>query len=313
MKATSFNGASSYGYAAGAALHLGDGPWTLEMWFRSYGAANGTLYSGGVTDVLVYLDTSFFLHVAKQGTGDHFVSTSPLTVNTNYHLMVTRTGATTAVYINGVAIAGTTTARTFAKAAGNTFVGATSTGGSFWYGDISHVAIYNVALSAAVCLAHATSGLTIAADEFEYESDANGSGTDVYVMGGNDVGSGWVTLKSNSAYRQTFMLDSPLSTTAALKNAIGTAFLKSSAADVVGGRALVVGVDGWRAGQTVYIPNAALGVDAYYEIRQITTTFGAGRGVNTYDISFGALPWSGTFDVKRKKRGGNKLGQPQAA
>jgi hypothetical protein len=110
------------------------------------------------------------------------------------------------------------------------------------------------------------------------------------------------------------MLDAPNSNTAAKLNAIGTAFLKGEGANVVGGRATVMGYDGWRAMQTLTVDNASLGVSGSYEIRQIDTTTGAGNGVNTYDIYFGALPWSGTFDVQRKKRRkGNSLGTSQVA
>jgi hypothetical protein len=115
------------------------------------------------------------------------------------------------------------------------------------------------------------------------------------------------------SYQQSFILDAPDSNTANKKTAIGTAFLKGEGGNVIGGRATVMGFDGWRAAQQLYVYNPSLGLNLAYEIRQVDTTFGAGNGVNTYDLYFGSLPWSGTFDVQRKKRRGNKLSGPSVA
>jgi hypothetical protein len=219
----------------------------------------------------------------------------------------------TTVYLDRTAMTGTTTARTFAKAVGNMNLGRKlSTTDTFFVGHLSHVAIYNVALTSAQVIAHWRDGMTIVPDEFEFERDANTSGKHVYVKGGAAAGTGWVSDFPNSNYNQSFYLDAPNSKTAAKLAAIGLNFLRSSAGVVVGGRATVVGYDGWRAEQTLTVDNASLGISSTYSIKQIDTTFGKGNGVLTYVLYFGALPWSGTFDVQRKRRG-NHLSQPQAA
>lgn len=318
LTAITFNGTTGYASLAGASLHQADGPWSIEMWVKR-GATLGTaqtLVSAGTNDYLVAFDASNKLIVQKEGTGDNFVSTPAYTSTDPMHIVVTRAVGTTTVYVNGASAAGTTTARTFASAAGAVNIGRKlSTTNLFLTGTVQLFSFYNATLSAATALAHYNDGWTITPDAFEFESDITGAGSYVYVKGGNATGTGWVTpVPAISISQQQFIIDRPQSTTAALKAAVGTGYLKAEASPLHGFRATVTGFDGWRAGQTVTIDDASLSIPdlsgtgavnqipATYEIKQVDTTPNMGNGVLTYDIYGGTLPWSGAFDVQRKKR-----------
>lgn len=305
---------NAYLSSSDADLHQADGPWSIEAWvLRTTTGSQQAIWSGGSTDVLLGFDASDHIRIQKEGTGDHFVSGATYTSTTNpIHIVVTRTGgAVTKVYVNGsdVTSAGTTTSRTFVSGAGAVNIGRKlSTTDQFLAAKIGHVSYYSAALSAATVLAHYNDGWTIVPDEFEFEEDINDSGVHAYVRGGNSAGTGWVSVPGNSNYQQTFILDRPQSTTASLKTAVATGFLKREARSIKSGYAQVTGWDGWRAGQTMTIDDDALSIGGTYtmggsyEISQLETTANLGSGVMTYDIFFGALPWSGAFDVQRKKR-----------
>lgn len=315
LPSTTLNGSTGYATASGASLHQADGPWSVEFWVqRGAIGSQQAVWSGGATDILIGFDANNKVRVQKEGTGDHFVSGAAYaSMTAPYHVVVTRTGgAATKVYVNGfdVTSAGTTTARTFASAAGAINIGRKlSTTDQFLNGTIQHVSFYSAALSAATVLEHYNDGWTITPFEFEFETDVNSSGTAVYLKG--TQGSGWFYLPGNSNYNGSSMLDTGQALTAAKRTAIGTAYLKGEAAPLHGGRFKIANVDGWRANQTVTINDEALGIDGSdsnitttYQIRQVDTTFELGAGRRMYDIYFGLLPWSGTFDIQRKKRRG---------
>jgi hypothetical protein len=263
-----------------------------------------TLWSGGTDDILIGFDATDHIRVQKEGTGDNFVTTGTFTSTTApYHIVVSRpSGGPTAVYVNGDSKAGSTTARTFANGGSEINIGRKlSTTDQFFAGTINHVAFYSTALSAATALAHYRDGWTIVPDEIDYEVDINDAGSHVYVKGGNAAGSGWV-VGGPSRYGTNAILDRPQSTSAALRDAIGKAYLNRELAPVSGGRAIVSNFDGWRAGQSLAITDAGLGLSGNYEIFQLATIVELGSGNTRYEIDFGALPWSATFDTQRRRR-----------
>jgi hypothetical protein len=308
MATTLFGTAGSqtaYATATHASLHPGD-TFSVEFWIkRGALSTRQTVWSGGANDVEIGFNVSNQVIVTKEGVGNNFVTDSTVLSTALFtHIVVTRSPGTTKVYINGANQTGTTTARTFVAAAGAINIGRRlSATDQYLFARLSHVAVYANELSAATVLAHYRDGITLVPDVFDHETDINDSGKGVYVKGGNAAGTGWVYRPTNSAYRQTFLIDRPESLSATMRDAIGEGFLKRDANELYGGRAQVTGIAlGFLAGQTVHVDHSNLAIDSDFTIRQIDTYPNFGNGTLTYDISFGVLPWSGTFAVQKKKR-----------
>jgi Concanavalin A-like lectin/glucanases superfamily len=314
LASTTLDGSTAY-LSGGSTLHNGDGPWSVEFWFkRGRSGTTETIWSAGTNDVEIGFDSSDHLIVYKEGTGNQFVTNATVTDTNAHHVVVTRSGgAVTHLYLDGSDKAGTTTARTFASAAGSINVGRRqSSTDRYFKGALAHVAYYNVALTAAQALLHYQIGWTIIADDLSWETDLNGAGTQVYIKGGTAAGTGFVYAKGYGSLvnPQSFILDRPDSVTAATKAAIGAAFFARDAAPVAGGSATVTGFDGWRAGQTVqlYDPQillsnlASSSTVTSAEIKQIDTVVNRGSGQVTYVLSLGTLPWSAKHTIQKKAR-----------
>jgi hypothetical protein len=317
MRSVTLNGTTGYASLAGATLHQGNGPWSVELWFKR-GATLGTvqtMVSAGTNDYEIGFTAANEIVVSKEGTGNNFVTNATYTDTNAHHLVVVRpNGGPTVVYVDGASKAGTTTARTFVSAAGAVNIGRRlSSTDRYFTGTLQDVAFYDAALSAATALAHYNDGWTLVADEFEFETDVIDTGQTIYVKGGNAAGSGWVTISPPLTYSAgQAIIDRPQSTTASLREALAQGYGKREMAPVHSGRATItMPASTWRAGQTLTIDNHALGVPddaavfdipATFEIRQLVTHPELGSGVVTYEIYFGALPWSGNFAVQRKKK-----------
>lgn len=304
MAATTFNGTTAYGASVSDAdLHPGN-TFSVELWFkRATSGSVQTMISAGTDDFEIGFDATDHVVVYKEGTGNNFVTNATYTDASWHHLVVTRVPGTTIVYVDGESKAGTATARTFVSAgAAPINIGRRlSSTDRYYAGNLQNVAIYSSALSAATVLAHYQDANTVVPDYIEFETDVNGAGKAVYIRGGKAAGTGWVTDNTNANYSQTFVLDRPQSTSAALKNAIGLAFLKRDANESYGGRFTISGVDGWRAAQSVVIDDSALAINGTYEIKHIESTTDTGAEF-THEVYFGTMPWSGMFDVQRKRR-----------
>ena len=155
-------------------------------------------------------------------------------------------------------------------------------------------------------------GTYIIPDYIEYEKDVNDTAYKVYVKGSNTNGTDWIVRGSTGGrrfYDKYDIIDAPESDNTPECAAIGTAYLNREAAPVMGGKFTITGKDGWRAGQTVTIRDAAFGINTTYQIREISANPNFGSGVTTYDIAFGALPWRGTDMLPRKKRSSAAVGR----
>lgn len=109
-----FNGASSFSVPAAAALVLGTGDFTIECWFnRTVAAGDSTLLgnaaSGVQTSWIFYVQTNGTL-VFSGGAGSWMISSASIALNTWNHAAVVRASGVTTMYLNGVAIASTSTA-----------------------------------------------------------------------------------------------------------------------------------------------------------------------------------------------------------
>ena len=144
------------------------------------------------------------------------------------------------------------------------------------------------------------------AEFLEVDFDDGAVVCSVYIRGANAAGSGWYRdssclaaygpLATNGSRREVF-LDVPDSDSAAKRAAFGAAFLQTLRSPVTRGRFRYTGDETWRAGQTVTITNAALGITAQtYQIKQVDTRVLKGHPstraswVFAYEIAFGALP-----------------------
>jgi alpha-tubulin suppressor-like RCC1 family protein len=104
-----FNGSTDYLLATPSTttpLNFGTGDFTIEMWV--YLIANGTFlidwrptttngsYPG------IYLSTSYLRYYVSVAGGDRIIGTTPLSLNTWYHVAVSRVSGSTNMYLNGV-------------------------------------------------------------------------------------------------------------------------------------------------------------------------------------------------------------------
>jgi len=80
--------------------------WTIECWvYRTTGSAYQSLVflnSGGVSGIIVYIDTSNYLTVTDGVNGQSAFSNLSVPINAWTHIAVVRSGGTTTGYVNGV-------------------------------------------------------------------------------------------------------------------------------------------------------------------------------------------------------------------
>lgn len=316
LAATTLNGSTGYASATGASLHPGD-TFTVELWLRRGDTGRvQTVWSGGSGDVEIGFDASDKLVVSKEGTGANVVSTPAYTSTSAWlHVAVTRTPGTTTVCVNGDAINGTVTARTFVAAAGPVNIGRRVSGTDRHFsGSLQHVALYSSALSAATVLAHYNQGVSLVPEDWEFTESAFEGREAVYVSGSKPAGTGWVR---NPSIRDTAfgapdrqperqeIIERDDSEGPGKRRAYGRWFLRSNRDPIKYGRFTIVGYDGWRVGQRLYITMPDDGLSDYQaEVKAIDTDVLFGSGVLSYDIQWGRAKWSGARAVARgKKRG----------
>src|SRR3990167_8775867 len=112
-------------------------------------------------------------------------------------------------------------------------------------------------------------GSTIVPDYIEYAKDVSDPAKKVYIKGGNTNGTAWIVKSTNRQYDRADIIDVPESDSSAACQAFGAAYLNREAAPVRGGRFVVTGYDGWRAGQTVNVRDSAFGLNEGFQVREI--------------------------------------------
>jgi hypothetical protein len=305
--AVTLNGSTAYASATGANLHPGN-TFSLELWFkRDTLGVTQSLLSGGTDDFLLYFSAGNTLVLSKDGTGTHFASTATFTDTAWHHLVVSRTAGNNAVvYVDGVALAGTWTARTFTAAAGTVEIGRRkSTGTEYFDGSLQHVAIYSTAMSAANALAHYQQGAAIEAEHLEVERDISELVQAVYIKGATATVSNWVFSGEElpGGFRVDDYIDRPNVTTATQRENVGEAYLARRKRAQIGVTFSVTGYDGWAVGQVAIVTDSAAGLSGTeLEIKDVRINPNRGNGVMTYDISAGLLRPSGVRDTARKRR-----------
>ena len=162
--AVTFNGSTQYATIPDDnAFDFGD-TFSLEAWVKWDGTAGTNSFIGkgsGNFDIKVL--TSGAVRVSKGITSDIVDSTTVLTPNAWAHVVYTKSGATSKLYINGVDRTGVVTDATMVNNAVGILIGAfrliPSPDQSF-HGTIDEVAIYNSAITSAQVAAHYAAGTT---------------------------------------------------------------------------------------------------------------------------------------------------------
>jgi hypothetical protein len=161
---------------------------TLEAWIKK--AANGTsmgILSDQDSGYYMRMNSDNTLGLNKQGISDIVKSTTTITDTNWHHVVATKSGATVALYIDGVDVTGTVTNATIATLTTTALIGARhiATPDEFFNGSIDEVALYPTALSAAKVLFHyqlgvgtVTSGTRVrltfdTCDYFEYNTSSD--------------------------------------------------------------------------------------------------------------------------------------------
>lgn len=294
-----------YGLASAAAIHPGN-TFSVEVWFkRTEIGREQQIFDAGVGDFRIGFEVTNEIKVEKRGTGQDFITTATFTDASWHHLVVTHSGSATQVFVDGVSKAGTASLLTMVPTTNDLYIGQTPAGGLRLNASLQHAAIYSSVLSSATILSHYRYGRTLVPDYIEHDIDYNDSGFSVYVAGSGV--SGWAPSGTPwvSPYGANTIIDRPEVTTSGMLQAAATAFLASDFAPQEMIRFELSNYHGWRVGQTVSILDDGLEIEDDYQIRSIELRPNA-QGTDNIDyvITAGALPWSGTFDIKRKNRRG---------
>lgn len=155
--ATKFNGTTGYfKIAASANLKVGD-VFTLEAWIKPESiGTDQCIISGNNNTPQLRLNAAGKLELIKTQVASVVQSTTTLVANTVYHVVVTKTGATVKIYVNGVDVTGAVTNQTMSSLEVEWNIGRESSAfnANYFKGIIQYAAVYNVALSKAVMEEH---------------------------------------------------------------------------------------------------------------------------------------------------------------
>jgi len=146
-----FNGTTGYiTIPTNAVLHPGD-TFSIVAWVKK--AADGssmTIWSGGTNDALFVTDATNHLVLMKQLGSNSIASSLTITGTGWHHVVVTKSGATQALYIDGVPDpAPTITNQTIVAAATDPRIGRATNEAWGWNGTLDEVSIWATALTAA--------------------------------------------------------------------------------------------------------------------------------------------------------------------
>lgn len=331
LPAMRFNGVS-YLSASDATLHPGNtGSWGMVFKRRGTGSAQ-TLWSGGTDDILIGFDSSDHLIVQKEGTaGNGFISDSAYTSTTNsYHLVVTHSpGNGFLVYLNGALVSGTTNARTLVAGSGAVNVGRKkSTTDTFYLGTLWGVWVSSSEFSAATISSQVAVWRSVEPQDFVIDRDTTDVTLKAWVTGANNIGSAWVlfndagdpnfeqvvTNAEGGPLQPEEFLDRPDAHTAAKRKKYGHSYMAAKAGTVVSATFTLIydpsivqisGNSSWTPGMLCYLTSqSAQGwTNKQLEVKQVDIDLLAGTGLVKYDITVGALPYSGLRKIRARSRG----------
>jgi concanavalin A-like lectin/glucanase superfamily protein len=157
-RASRFDGTNDHVNVPDAAsLDLGNGPLTLEAWIKlsTIDVDGAIVYKWAAYTLGMSGTTANRLTLRKPGTADIVSSTIAISDTTSWHHVVaTKNGTASRLYIDGVDVTGTVTDQTLV----NTVDALQISGSPRFAGSIDEVAVYNSVLSAAAVLDHYKAG-----------------------------------------------------------------------------------------------------------------------------------------------------------
>lgn len=315
LPAFRLDGVADVGLPTGNNLHPGD---TFSIGFVFKRGATGsaqTVWSGGSNDVQIGFDATDHIQVVKEGVGDAFVSTTAYTSTLyTYHLVVTHSAANgTKVYVNGAAIAGTETSRTFVAGTGTVNIGRKkSTSTTYYNGRLWGIFVSSAEFSASTVSALYDDWRTMVPDELSVERDSSDVTKKVYIKGapGGEVkSSGYVTSPTilDPNFEPIFFdplpeefLDRPDSTTQTKRDKYGNSYMSAKAGTTVSVQFtatydpsnIVIETlqQSFRPGQLLTVSSDADNLDGFQtEIRQVDVDLNLGNGVQTFQVSCGSV------------------------
>ncbi len=162
-KAMTFVAASSQNVAIphNANIDWGDGPVSFEAWIKPTTVSiYQAIVSSPENSLEVRIGSGNGLEVLKNNVALIVTSTNAFAAGSIYHVVVTKNGATTKQYVNGVDVTGTVTDATLANSTfGMSIASRAGFSDDYFNGIIDEVAVYNAALSAATVLDHYNVGI----------------------------------------------------------------------------------------------------------------------------------------------------------
>jgi RHS repeat-associated protein len=164
------------------ALNVGDGPLSLEFWMKSTKSLNATVLDKGTNAYIVSTDTSNHIVFGKDGGGTIATSTASFAISSWYHVVVTKSGSSVHLYMNGNDVTGTVTNQTLTNSTASLQFGD-------FLGSLDEVAIYAAVLTPQQVQTHAslflqqfnlsaTASDDIAVDHVDFFGDGDFLGTD---------------------------------------------------------------------------------------------------------------------------------------
>ena len=149
------------------ALHLADGPLTLEAWVNLptlTGLTQGIVSRGASGGYYLRINAAGQLEFVSSQVAIIVASTTTLSASAWHHVVATKNGAASLLYIDGVDVTGTVIDSTLSETGGTLSIGDEwPLGNTEWFGgSIDEVAIYNTVLSPARVLAHYLAGTSTA-------------------------------------------------------------------------------------------------------------------------------------------------------
>jgi hypothetical protein len=161
-RAVQLNGTSEYvSIPDNANVDLGD-VFTIEMWHRrSVLGTVQTLVDKGTGAYRLSFAADNKLTLTKAGTGDVVKSASGITGTGWLHLVATKNGATSKLYVNGVDVTGVVTNQTLTNNATTLYLGAQGGSSVFLTGPLDEFAVYKRALTQAEVLQHYRAAMTV--------------------------------------------------------------------------------------------------------------------------------------------------------
>ena len=155
-KSADLNGTTGYYSILDAAnLDIGD-VCSLECWVVLDGlGATQTIIDLGTNSAVLRVEVGNKFSIIQAGVAVIVESTNTLESGRAYHLVATKSGATSKLYCNGVDVTGTVTNKTLANNAIEKTIGRRAAASSeFFNGKLQHAAVYNVAISATTVREH---------------------------------------------------------------------------------------------------------------------------------------------------------------